>query len=157
MRLKNVLSLVIVLFISIHTTIGQQVNLQKQKAPKMAEVTDSELETFATIRGEVQAMSKQLNADVMQMIQAQGMDLKRYQKIAKAKQSGQEVQYNEGEKEIFNSIQDTIKQKRKGMQADFQELFQKHSMKRMRYLQLRKALQSDKELLMRYKKLQQQK
>lgn len=68
MRLNNVLSLVIVLIISIHITIGQEVSLQKQKAPKMAEVTDSELETFAAIRGEVQAMSKQLNANVMQMI-----------------------------------------------------------------------------------------
>lgn len=157
MRLKNVLSLVIIFMISIHTSIGQEVSLQKQKAPEMAEVTDSELKTFAAIRGEVQAMSKQLNANVMQMIQAQGMDLKRYQQIAKAKQSGQEVQYNEGEKETFNSIQDTIKQRRKGMQAGFQKLFQKHSMKRMRYLQLRKALQSDKELLMRYQKLQQEK
>lgn len=157
MKLKNLISLFIVSFLFINVAVSQTVPVKEgsQGQSQDIEVSDNELETFIEISTELQQMQMQARQKMGKIIKDNGMEMKRYQEIARAKQQGQEIETTKKEDEAYAAIQEAMKKESQGMQKDMQKILQKYKMKRQRFMQISKALRTDKELQNRFQKVQQ--
>jgi hypothetical protein len=157
MKLKNLISLLIVSFLFINAGVSQTVPVKQGSQGKAQdiEVSDSELETFIKVSTELQQMQMQARQRMGKIIKDNGMEMKRYQEIARAKQQGQEVEMTKKEEKAYAAIQKEMKKEGQGMQKDMQKILKKHEMKQKRFQQIAQALRSDKELQNRFKKVQQ--
>ncbi len=157
MKLKNLISLFIVSFLFVNVAVSQTVPVKKesQKQAQDIEVSDKELETFMKVSTELQQMQMQARQKMGKIIKDNGMEMKRYQKIARAKQQGKEIETTKKEDKAYSAIQKEMQKQSKSMKKDMQKVLQKHGMKQKRFKQISKAIRTDKELQNRFKKLQQ--
>jgi hypothetical protein len=157
MKLKSLISLFIVSFLFVNVAVSQTVPVKegKQGQAQNIEVSDGELETFIKVSTELQQMQMKSRQKMGKIIKDNGMEMKRYQEINRAKQQGQEIEMTEKEEKAYAAIQKEMQKEGKGMQRKMQKILQKHEMKRQRFMQISKALRTDKELQNRFKKVQQ--
>src|SRR5690554_3134615 len=81
------------------------------------EVSDKELEKFANIYMEVQTESEKMQAEAVEVIEAEGMDIERFNEISNAQNNpNQEVEPNETELNQLTKINTKIEE----IQTDFQ-------------------------------------
>jgi len=117
------------------------------------EVSDSELQTFAKIMQKVQQEQKNSQGKMLKAIKDNGMEVQRYQEIARAQRQGQDVEMTEKEEKAYQAIQQVMKQEQQKMNQKMQSILQQHQMERRRYIQISRALQRDKELQKRLQEL----
>ena len=154
MKIKNLLGLVIV---SVMMASGPGIKAQNlnqgQQQRQQIEVSDSELETFAKIMGEAQAVQRQSQNSMMKAIKESGMNMKRFQEISRAQRQGNEVEMSEEEKKAYSEIQKVMKQEGQKMRNKMNSIIKKYSMDRKRYIQINRALRKDKQLQSRLKSI----
>jgi len=118
------------------------------------EVSDSELQTYAKIMQQVRQEQKTSQGKMLKAIKDNGMDVKRYQEISRAKRQGQNVEMTDKEKKAYQSVQKVMKKEQQKMRQKMQSILKQHKMGRRRYIQISRALQQDKELQKRLQGLQ---
>ena len=158
MNLKKLISLFVVSIVFVGMAYSQTVPVQPkgtQEASQNIEVSDSELETFIKVSGDLQMIQMQFQQKMGKIIQDNGMKMQRYQQIARGKQQGQEMDLTKEEEKAYVSIQEKIRQESQGLKQEMQDVLAKYSMDQKRYMQISKALRQDKELQNRFKKIQQ--
>ena len=153
-RIKNLFSLVILVTLMFSVSdLEAQIPQQGQGQQQDIEVSDSELKTFAKIIQAIQEYQKDAQMVIMEAVQKNpDITIKQYQKISQARQRGQKLDLSEKEKAAFNEIQQVTKEEQKRMDEKINSIFKEHEMGQKRYMQINKALQTDKEL---QKRLQQ--
>lgn len=153
-RIKNLFSLVILVTLMFSVSdLEAQIPQQGQGQQQDIEVSDSELKTFAKIMQAIQEYQKDAQMVIMEAVQKNpDITIKQYQKISQARQRGQKLDLSEKEKAAFNEIQQVTKEEQKRMDEKINSIFKEHEMGQKRYMQINKALQTDKEL---QKRLQQ--
>jgi len=157
MNFKKLVSLFVISVIFVGVAYSQTVPVQPkgaQEAPQNIEVSDSELETFIKVSGDLQMLQMNFQQKMGKIIQDNGMKMQRYQQIARGKQQGQEMELSKEEEKAYVSIQEKIKQESQGLKKEMQDVLAKYSMDQKRYMQVSKALRQDKELQNRFKKMQ---
>ncbi len=154
MKLKNLLSIVVVaVMMASSAGLKAQTLNQGQQQGQQIEVTDSELKTFVKIMREAQAVQKQSQGAMMKAIKESGMQMKRFQEISRAQRQGNEVEMSEKEKQAYSDIQNVMKQEQKKMRKKMNEIIDKYSMERKRYMQINRALRKSKQLQSRLKSI----
>ena len=157
MKLKNVLSLFVVSFLFINAAVSQVPQTQQQGQQNIdIEVSDEELETFIKVSGELQGMNMEMRQKMGQIVKDNGMEMQRFQEIARGKQQGQDVETTKEEEKAYTAIQKEMQQESKKMNTKMQEILDNYSMDRKRFMNISKALRQDKELQNRFQKVQQQ-
>jgi len=127
-------------------TAKAQVNPNSGQQQQSIEVSDSELQTFAKIMQKVQQEQKKSQGKMLEAIKNNGMEVKRYQEISRAKRQGQNVEMTDKEKKAYQSVQEVMKKEQQKMRQRMQSILKQHKMGRRRYIQISRALQQDKEL-----------
>ena len=157
MKLKNVLSLFVVSFLFINVAVSQVPQTQQQGQQNIdIEVSDEELKTFIKVSGELQGMQMEMRQKMGQIVKDNGMDMQRFQEIARGKQQNQDVETTEEEEKAYSKIQQEMQQENKKLEKKMQKALDDNSMERQRFMQISKALRQDKELQNRFQKIQQQ-
>jgi hypothetical protein len=135
-------------------TAKAQINPNSGQQQQSIEVSDSELQTFAQIMQKVQQEQKKSQGKMLEAIKNNGMEVKRYQEIARAKNQGQNVEMTDQEQKAYQAIQQVMKKEQQKMNQKMQSILKQHKMGRRRYIQISRALQQDKELQKRLQNLQ---
>ena len=153
-QMRNFFSLVVIAILMFSfTVLDAQTPQEGQGQQPEIEVSDSELETFATIMQAIQEFQKDAQMVITQTIADNpDIDMQQYQEISKAKRQGQEVDLSEEEEEAFNAIQQVIQEQQKKMDEEIESLLEEHEMEQKRYMEINHALQKDKELQERLQK-----
>ncbi|MGM0496808.1 MAG: DUF4168 domain-containing protein [Bacteroidota bacterium] len=158
MKFKNVLSLLVVSFLFINAAVSQvpqtQQGQQQQKVD--IEVSDEELKTFIEVSGELQNMQMEMRQKMGQIVKDNGMEMKRYQEIARGEQQGQDVETSEEEEKAYSAIQNEMEQENKKLEKNMEKVLDDYDMERQRFMDISKALRQDEELQNRFQELQQQ-
>ncbi len=152
MRIVQLLAVVLMFGIATGASAQnvQPINSQQQKN---IEVSDQELQTFAKIMQEVRKEQKATQGVMLKAIKDNGLDVKRYQEIARAKRKGQNAQMSDKEKKAYQAVQKVMKKEQQKMRKKMNSILQKYSMKRRRYVRISRALQRDKQLQKRLQEL----
>jgi len=120
------------------------------------EVSDSELQTFAQIMQEVQQAQKVSQGAMLKAIKDNGLEVQRYQEIARAQQKGQDANMSSEEEKAYQAVQEVLKQEQQKMRQKMNSILENYSMDRQRYIRISRALQKDQELQQRLQQLRQQ-
>lgn len=120
------------------------------------EVSDTELQTFAQIMQEVQQVQKNSQGTMLKAIKDNGLEVQRYQEIARAKQKGQDANMSSEEQKAYQAVQEVLKQEQQKMRQKMNSILENYSMDRQRYIRISRALQRDQELQQRLQQLRQQ-
>ena len=160
MMIKKIFGLVIVAIMMCASSGLQAQNFnQNQPQQQDIEVSDDELQTFANIMREAQAVQKQAQGTMMKAIQESGIEMKRFQEISRAKRQGNEVEMSEEEKQAYSSIEQVMQEEQQKMKKKMSSIIEKYPMDQQRYMQINRALRKDKGMQKRLKQIisQQQK
>lgn len=134
---------------------AQNTNPVAQPQQKKIEVSDSELQTFAKVMQEVRKEQKSSQGVMLKAIKDNGLKVKRYQEIARAKRKGQNVEMTSKEKKAYQAVQQVMKKEQQKMRKKMNSILKNYSMKRRRYIQISRALQRDKQLQKRLQEMRQ--
>jgi len=157
MKLKNVLSLFVVSFLFINAAISQVPQTQQQSQQNIdIEVSDEELKTFIKVSGELQGIQMEMRQKMGQIVKDNGMEMQRFQEIARGKQQGQKVETTKEEEKTYAAIQKEIQKEGNKVNKKMQKILDDYSMEQKRFQNIGKALRQDKELQNRFQKIQQQ-
>jgi len=135
-------------------TIGQETLQTMPQQEQGTEVTDQELEKFATVYLEVQTESEKMQGEAVEVIEKEGMGVERFNELANAQNDpSQEVEAEEEELEKITVIGTKIQK----IQTDFQErvagMIEKQGLTIQRYQEVYQAIQQDQNLQQRFGEL----
>ena len=131
--------------------------LNQKKSVDPSSITDEELRKFAQIRQEAQKVRTDARSDMKEIIEDEGMSLKRYQKIRMSQQSKKmqgSVDVSDAEQAKMDSIRPQMKEAQKSAQKDMMNAMQSTGLSMQRVQQISRALQQSKELQKRFKKIE---
>lgn len=146
---------VVFLFAGSNGIQAQNFNPGTQQQQKKIEVSDSELQTFAKIMQEVRKEQKASQGVMLKALKDNGLQVKRYQEIARAKRKGQNVDMTSKEKKAYQAVQQVMKKEQQKMRKKMNSILKKYSMERRRYVRISRALQRDKQLQKRLQDIRQ--
>jgi hypothetical protein len=92
---------------------------------------------------------------MLKAIKDNGLQVKRYQEIARAKRKGQNVEMTSKEKKAYQAVQQVMKKEQQKMRKKMNSILKKYSMKRRRYIRISRAMQRDKQLQKRLQEIRQ--
>lgn len=129
----------------------QMMPVQQEQTP---DVSDQELQKFANIYMEVQTESQKMQVQAAEAIQAEGMEVERFNELATAQNDpNQETEPNEKEVEILASINLKIQKIQTDFQGRVAEMVQKEGLTLQRYQELYTAVQNNQELQQKFGEL----
>jgi uncharacterized protein YhaN len=110
-------------------------------------VSEEDLETFVVIYKEVQTENKKIQQKMVGTIQAEGMDINRYNEINQANANPEtEVDATDEELKAFEKVTKKVKKIQKDFQAEVKEMIESEGMSLKEYQEVYAALQKDKSL-----------
>ena len=149
--------LVVVLMMAGATTsYGQNFNPNNQQQQEI-EVSDSELQTYVKIMQEIRQEQKSSQGKMLKAIKENGLEVKRYQEIARAKRQGKHADMSWKEKKAYQAIQKVMKQEQQKMRKKMGQVLKQYKMERRRYVRISRALQRDKQLQQRLSDIRKEK
>lgn len=118
------------------------------------DVSDAELSKFADVYQKMRMMNQKAQQKMVQVVQDEGMDVERFNKVHMALTQGKEgVNVTDKEKETHKAVMEKLE----GMQAEFQkqmeDIITEQGLTPERYQQLAMALRTDTELQQRLQKM----
>lgn len=143
-----------------NTTIEQQqVETQSNSSPPQTdngEISDNDLLVFASVNLKVQEINQEAQADMIEVVEENGMDVDRYSQILQAEQSP-EVQSDATaeEKAKFDAIAAEIQTMQEQFQSKIDAYLTENNISEAEMQQLAMQIQSDSTLMQRYIMLQQ--
>lgn len=152
MKITTIL-LAVALMGGVTNAMGQEqmMPVQQEQTP---DVSDQELQKFANIYMEVQTESQKMQVQAAEAIQAEGMEVERFNELATAQNDpNQETEPNEKEVEILASINLKIQKIQTDFQGRVAEMVQKEGLTLQRYQELYTAVQNNQELQQKFGEL----
>ena len=111
------------------------------------EVSDSELANFAEVFQEVQSISQESQNKMVKIIQDEGLDLQRYNAIARAQQSGdKDLKVSNEEIEKLQAINSQLKEIDSEANKTMQKKINDSDLTVPRYQEIMELLQNDEQL-----------
>ncbi len=148
--LKKLFPIVVLFFVSVTGIFAQL----PQQPDQSAEVSDAELEQFASAYTRVQSIDQQLQHKMVSAIQKEGLEIQKFNEILNAQQDpNQEADATEEELEKFAVVSKTIEQIQSQGQEDMQKVIIDNKLTLSRYQEIMLAVQSDPALQQKLQKL----
>ena len=122
----------------------QQSGKKSQKTAK--KVSDEELNTFASIYKNVNAISQQAQQEMIKKVQNNGFQVKKFQMLQQKKQQGQSLELSDEKKEKFQTTNKAIKKIQQSTQKKAMAAIKNGGMTLQRYQQVIQQLRKDQEL-----------
>lgn len=151
MNLKKLFSVLFILTIAVSGAFAQVPQQMPQQQP--TEVSDNEMEKFATAFREVQVIDKKVQQDMTTAVQEEGVDIERFNEYVAAQQTpGQEMEASEEEMEQFSEAYQQIEGIQMEAQKEMEKAIRESDLTVPRYQEIAMAIQGNQELM---QKLQQ--
>ena len=145
--IKRSVSLFLLLFVAVSAVYAQG---QQQPQPATPDsVTDEELKQFAAVTDAAQSIRQEVQQEVQTLVEEQGMDYGRFQKIMMNRQNPNasgEVETTAEEEKKINSIQPQLMQINKEARQEFVQLIQNKGFTPKRFQEIMRAVQMSAEL-----------
>jgi len=127
----------------------------QMQQPQNIDVKDQEIQKFVDAAMKIQTLNRQMQQEVGQAVQDEGMKQKRFNEIHRSQQSQQQGQANATDQEMqqYRNILDTLQQMQAGAQSDMRKVIEESGISMQRYQQIANAAQQDTTLM---KRIQQQ-
>ncbi|MGM0392232.1 MAG: DUF4168 domain-containing protein [Bacteroidota bacterium] len=127
---------------------------QQQQQQQTVEVSDAELEKFATAFQQVRAITMEAQKEMSGVVTKEGMEIQRFNEIHKATLDPEvEVTATEEEKKQHQKIISNLETIQAGVQTKMEKAVQDQGINPTRYEQIAMVLQNDPELQERLKKI----
>lgn len=148
--LKKTYLIIAFFFIGINGIIAQL----PQQSAQPAEITDAEMNNFATAFVEIQTIDEQLQQKMISAVQNEGLEVQRFNEILNAQQDpDQETDASEDELEKFASASQSVELIQNEGQEDMQKAITDNNLTVNRYQEIMTVMQSDPELQQRLQEL----
>lgn len=130
---------------------GQQ--MQPQQADS---VTDAELEKFVNTTGSLQSIQQETQQEVQSLVEEEGMEFERFQKIMMSKQNpqmAQNVEVSKEEEKTIENVQPKLQKISQQAQQQFVAAIQEEGLTPQRFQQIMQAVRSDPQVSQRFQKM----
>ncbi|MFO7879472.1 MAG: DUF4168 domain-containing protein [Bacteroidales bacterium] len=118
-------------------------------------VSDEELKEFSNLQMGVQKINQEGQQVMVKGIQDNDLTVQRYQEISQAKNKGEEPEMTEQEATAFEKSDKIVQEQQKSMRTKMDELIEKSSMSKERYIEISRLVQQDQALQQRLREMQQ--
>jgi inhibitor of KinA sporulation pathway (predicted exonuclease) len=135
---------------------GQQ--MQQQQSAQPDSITDEELEKFAMVTNELQKVQEESQKQVQAMLSDKEMDMQRFQQIMMSRQNpnmGDSVEVTEQEEKTMKEIQPKLQKMQQQSRKEMMGIMQENGLQPQRFQAISRALQSNPEVMKRFKKIAQ--
>jgi len=151
--LKAVKALISMLLIGSTTLVAQ--NMQMPQIAPADSVTDVEIEEFVSIAQEIQGIRMEMDSLVMAKLVDEGMSTQRFQEIMQSMQNPQasDVTLTTDEEETVANMQSFLQEISMTAQKDQMASIQNSNMSQQRFQSIAQAMQTDKDLAMRFQQI----
>lgn len=146
----------LIFFLALMGTAPVFAQAQPNMAPQQQkiDVSDAELSKFADIYQKMRMMNQKAQQKMIQVVQEEGMDVKRFNEVHLALTQGKkDVNVTDEEKETHKVVMDKLEGMQAGFQKQMEDIITGQGLSVERYQQLAMALRSDSELQQRLQKL----
>lgn len=124
---------------------------QQGEAPDI-DVSDEELDNFTEAISAAQEVQMEFQQEMVEMMEAEGMDIETFNQIAQSEQMGQstdDLDISDEDMENFEAISAKIEEEQAGVEAAIEEAVEGTGMEMERFEEINQAIQQDPELQQR--------
>lgn len=148
--LKAVKALILTLIIGSTTLVAQ--NMPMPQIAPADSVTDLEIEQFVSIAQDIQGIRMEMDSLVIAKLDDEGMSTARFQEIMQSQQNPQasDITLTTEEEETVANMQTFLQEIGMKAQKDQMASIQNSEMSMQRFQSIAQAMQTDKELAMRF-------
>lgn len=150
---KKLYSFILVFSLSLTAVFAQM----PQQIEPATDVSDEEMEQFANAFSGIQQIDQQLQPELVQAVQEEGIEVQRFNEIMNAQQNpNQEVDAREEELKKFAAASREIEEIQMRAQREMREVVTKSGLDMERYQAIIAALRNDAELQQRLQQMMQE-
>lgn len=134
-----------------------QGQMQQQAQPDS--ITDKELEKFALVTNELQQIQRESQQEVEKMLSDKEMDMQRFQQIMMSRQNPQmsdSVEITEEEEKTMEEIKPKLQKMQQQSRQEMMSAMQENDLQPQRFQAISQALQSDPDVMNRFKEIAQE-
>ena len=155
MSIKKMTTAFTVMLLAVFTmSLNAQTVTPQQQQQQGGEITDADLKKYAKVSEDINKMQQNSQKEQKKIVTDNGMKVKRFSKISRAKRSGKDIQMSKEEKAKFQKISQKLQEYGKNNQQKAMEILKKHNMDQQKFMQIRQRLRQDKELQKRLQAIQ---
>lgn len=146
---KKLYSLILVFTLAASVAIAQ-VPQQMPQQQQEIDVSDGEINQFASVFVELQSMNQGVQQEMMSAVEEEGIEVERFNQIMQAQQDpNQDVDANEEELQNFAKASQAVEQIQAKVQKEMEEVITENDLTVQRYQQIMMAVRNDAELQQR--------
>lgn len=146
---KKLYSLILVFTMAASVAIAQ-VPQQMPQQQQEIDVSDGEINQFASVFVELQTMNEGVQQEMMSAVEEEGIEVQRFNQIMQAQQDpNQDVDANEEELQNFAKASQAVEQIQAKVQKEMEKVITENDLTVERYQQIMMAVRSDAELQQR--------
>ncbi|MFO7790118.1 MAG: DUF4168 domain-containing protein [Bacteroidales bacterium] len=124
----------------------------QQNQPQAGDITDEELEKFASVF----LTEQEVQQDMIEIIQDEGLSVQRFQQMQQASQNPeQELDASEEEMKQYESVMASIQEIQPESQKKIQDKIKEEGLTQKRYSEINNAMQQNQELQQRFQNIMQ--
>lgn len=151
MKFNRLFSILIIVIAGITSAYAQ--SPEQLPAQQAEEVSDKEIEQFADAFREIQVIDQQIQQEMINKVQEEGVDVQRFNDYLNARQNqGQEIDASEKELEQFAEAYQEIEKIQEKALQEMEQVITQNDLTTDRYQEIAMAIQANPDLL---EKLQQ--
>lgn len=131
---------------------------QQMQSAQPDSITDEELEKFAMVSSELQQVQQESRKKVQDMLSDKEMDMQRFQQIMMSRQNpnmGDSIEVTDQEKETMKEIQPKLQKMQQQSRQELMSIMQEEGLQPQRFQAIARAVQSNPEVMKRFKKIAQ--
>lgn len=136
-----------------------QGQMQQQQQAQPDSISDEELEKFVLVTNELQQIQQESQKEVESILSDKEMDMQRFQQIMMSRQNPQmadSVEITEQEEETIEEIEPQLQQMQQQSRQEMMGAMQENELEPQRFEAISQALQSDPDIMNRFKEIAQE-
>ncbi|WP_057939175.1 DUF4168 domain-containing protein [Algoriphagus resistens] len=136
-------------------SMAQQVTPPETPTESTENFSEKEIETFVKINKEIMPLQENIQTDMVNTIEKEGMEVPRFQELAQAQQGGklQEVSKDPKELEKFNAAGQKIMKLQENLQGEIEKVIDNNKMSTEKFEAIYMAYNSNPEIKQKVDKL----
>ena len=147
--IKKITSIFVLALFAVSGVFAQQAPQQSapQATPQQTEISDAEMETFASAFQQVQMINQQAQQQMVSAIQEEGFEVKRFNEMyMQDRNPEKEIEASNEEMEMYQSVSSELGEIQSRAQKKMQEKIKEEGMTVERYQEIAMLLQNDPQL-----------
>ena len=138
-------------------TLEEGITDMQQQPPADADISQEELQQFATLTEEIQIANQELQQKMVQELENQGIDLQRFNELQQAEQNPQaKVDATDQELANYQTANKALAEMQLQAQQEVQKRIEAHGLSQERLQEINMALQNSPELQASFQQIQEQ-